>query len=253
MKKVILLSVALLLVFLTSVIAHLPAQVALNYLPLPSQLTLSDVSGTLWKGQAKRVVWQNNKLGDLQWDLALFKLLAGKAEAHVRFGRGSEFDVTVRGFVGYGFAGPYAENLIVSAPAETLLKVAPSLPVPLTLAGKVDLSIKSMLYAPPYCQTAQGDLVWEAGKILTPLADLNVGRVVLEFSCQDSKVVLKGGQSSQHVSSEADITLEPTHRYQASAWFKPEADFPTSLTEQLKWLPSPNGEGQYLFNYQGRL
>lgn len=78
MKRVILLSLALVMVFLVSAVAHVPAQVVLNYLPLPPQLVISGVSGTIWDGSATGVSWQRQKLGALHWQLAPLKLLTAK-------------------------------------------------------------------------------------------------------------------------------------------------------------------------------
>ncbi|MGY3685438.1 type II secretion system protein N [Vibrio coralliilyticus] len=252
MKRVILLSLALVMVFLVSAVAHVPAQVVLNYLPLPPQLVISGVSGTIWDGSATGVSWQRQKLGALHWQLAPLKLLTGKAEAQVRFGRGSDMQVTGRGVVGYSMSGPYAENLIASLPVEKILELTPPMPVPVELTGQVELSIKSMVYAAPYCQTGEGSVVWNTDKVITPLDELSVGPVVVDFSCQDSQITLKGDQNSQQVSSAAEVVMQANRSYQASAWFKPGNEFPGSLAEQLKWLPTPDSEGRYQFTYQGR-
>ncbi|MCG9597748.1 type II secretion system protein N [Vibrio sp. Isolate25] len=253
MRKVILLSLALIMVFITSAIVHIPAQVVLSYAPLPQQLVINGVSGTVWEGRAASVIWQKQKLGALHWQLAPLKLLTGKAEAQVRFGRGSDMQITGRGIVGYSTSGPYAENLIASLPVEKILEFTPPMPIPVELTGQVELSIKSMVYALPYCQMGEGSLVWNTDKVVTPLDELYVGSVVVDFSCQDSLITLKGAQNSEQVSSAAEVVLEANRNYQASAWFKPEGKFPSSLAEQLKWLPSPDGEGRYQFTYQGRL
>ncbi|KJY82588.1 general secretion pathway protein GspN [Vibrio neptunius] len=253
MKKVILLSLTLVMVFLISAVAHVPAQVALNYLPLPPQLVVHGVSGTIWDGSATGLTWQRQKLGALNWQLAPLKLLVGKAEAQVRFGRGSDMQLTGRGVVGYSMSGPYAENLIASLPVAKILELAPPIPVPVELTGQVELSIHSMVYVAPYCQTGEGSVVWNADKVITPLDELNVGPVVVNFSCQDSQISLKGDQNSQQVNSAAEVMIQANRSYQASAWFKPSDEFPSSLAEQLKWLPSPDSEGRYQFTYHGRL
>ena len=52
---------------------------------------------------------------------------APKPRVAVRFGRGSDLDVRGKGMVGYTFSGPFAEDMVVSAPAE---KVVQSLHLP---------------------------------------------------------------------------------------------------------------------------
>jgi general secretion pathway protein N len=251
-KKVILLSLGLILVFVTSALVHLPAQLVLNYAPLPAPLAISGVEGTLWKGSAANVRWQRNNLGAVQWQLQVSKLLSGNAEAQVRFGRGSDMQITGRGLVGYGVSGPYVENLIASLPVEQVMEFAPPIPVPLELSGQVELSVKRLVYAAPYCQTGEGSVVWNTNEIGTPLETLEVGPVVANFTCEESAITLKGDQRSKQVESEAQLVLQPNRSYQSNAWFKPGAEFPSAFSEQLGWLPKPDRDGKYQFTYSGR-
>ncbi|MYM60818.1 type II secretion system protein GspN [Vibrio sp. OCN044] len=253
MKKIILLSLALFMVFLISAIAHLPAQIALNYLPLPQQLMVSRVTGSFWNGRADSIKWQNSNYGSLNWTLSPLKLMFGKAEAQVRFGQGSDMQISGRGTVGLSMSGPYAHKLVASIPVDKALELAPPLPIPIELNGKVELSIQSMVYAAPYCQSAIGSLVWNTDKVVTPLDELKLGPVIANFTCNNSDIKVKAEQSSRDVISSGDLELSPNRTYQASVWFKPGESFPQALAEQLKWLPSPDGQGRYQFSYQGKL
>lgn len=254
MKKIILLGIGLLAVFIASAIVHMPAQVVVDHAPLPRQLQLTGIEGTVWQGSAENVRWQADSLGKVQWTLLPSKLLTGKAEAQVRFGQGSDMQFTGRGLVGYGLDGvPYAENLVASLPVSQLVNLAPPMPIPLTLTGHVELTIKRLEYAAPYCHAGEGSVVWNTDKIGTPLAELEVGPVVADFSCKESIITLNGGQKSAQVESAAEVVLQPNGRYQTKSWFKPGGEFPRAFSEQLGWLPNPDGAGRYQFTYNGRL
>ncbi|EKF9275739.1 type II secretion system protein N [Vibrio cholerae] len=239
-------------VLMTSVVVHLPAQVALSPLPLPEGLDLTGIEGTLWQGQAAQVRWQGMNLGDLNWDLHLSALLLGQLEADIRFGRGSSTQLRGKGVVGIGLSGPYADDLLLSLPAAQAITWLP-LPVPLMAQGQLEMAVKQYRFGEPYCQQAEGSLAWSAAQLESPLGALQLGTVVSDFTCQESVVTLKGGQKTAQVSSEFNLSLQPDNRYQAQAWFKPEAEFPESLKEQLSWLPQPDGQGRYPFNQQGQL
>ena len=253
MKKKLLLILVLVLTFIISALVHLPVSVALNYAPLPAQLKLSGVSGTLWQGHANQVTWQGRNIGEVRWQLVSSKLFTGKLEAQVRFGRGSDWQLKGRGNVGYGLSGAYANNLIASIPAEQVVALAPPLPVPLGISGHVELSINEWHYASPYCKTGQGQLVWNTDSVGTPLADLVIGPVVADINCQQSEITAQGKQQSEQVSAEFELVLNDKQRYQAKAWFMPQSEMPSALAEQLKWLPKPDGQGRYQFSYNGRL
>ncbi|KQB02922.1 general secretion pathway protein GspN [Vibrio metoecus] len=239
-------------VLITSVVVHLPAQVVLKPLPLPEGLELNGVEGTLWQGKSAQVRWQGMNFGDLNWDLHLSALLMAQLEADVRFGRGSNMQLRGKGVLGMGINGPYAQNFLLSLPASQAVPWLP-LPFPLMAQGQLELTVQQYRFGDPYCQQATGNLVWSAAQVESPLGALDLGTVVSDFSCQESVLNLQGGQKTAQVSSEFTLNLQPDSRYQAQAWFKPEAGFPESLNEPLKWLPQPDGQGRYPFNQQGQL
>ncbi|KJY84102.1 general secretion pathway protein GspN [Vibrio galatheae] len=254
MKKTLLSGLFLCGVFVTSAMVTLPAQFVVQLLPLPQLLTVTGIEGTLWQGSAQQISWQRQNYGALSWKMNIGKLFTGSVEAHVRFGRGSDLSLQGRGLVGYSLSGLYAENLIASLPAEKVVALAPPLPIPLDLTGQVELNLRSYTYAAPYCQSALGSVVWNTQTVTTPLADLEVGPVIANLSCQQSVLDVEGEQNSAQVSSGFVAKLNPDNSYSASAWFKPQAEFPTAFEQQLKWLPTPaDSEGKFQFRYQGRL
>ena len=254
MKKAVLSAIVLTGVVSASALVHLPAQFVVQYAPMPSQLKVIGVEGTVWQGSAYQVEWAGQKLGELNWQLHPSKLLTATLEANVRFGRGSDMDVQGRGILGYSLGGAYAKNLIASVPVESVMKVAPSLPVPLELDGQIEVSLRDYQYAAPYCQSAEGSVVWNTETIGSPLAHLTVGPIVAQLQCQDSQIDITADQQSKQVTSEAKVSLSADGRYSATAWFKPEGDFPNELSQQLKWLPNQaDQEGKYPFSYNGRL
>jgi len=252
-KKIILSALLLISILATSALVHLPAQFIIMYAPLPTALTLTGVEGTLWQGSVHQLKWQQQNFGSVTWQLNVTKLLAGKLEAQVRFGRGSDIGVQGRGIVGYSTQGAYAQNLLASMPVEQAMTFAPSLPIPLDLTGQLELSLRDYHYATPYCQRGEGTLVWNTDKLVTPMAELNIGPVVAELSCQQNVIKAQGEQNSADVSSGFTAELNVNQSYTASAWFKPEASFPDNLKQQLQWLPTQaDSEGKYPFSYQGR-
>ncbi|EGU35895.1 general secretion pathway protein N [Vibrio ichthyoenteri ATCC 700023] len=253
MKRKIALGALLLLTFIISAVVHLPIQVVLAYVPLPVQLKISQASGTLWQGQAQQVNWQRYNLGQVSWQLVPSALLSGNAEAKVRFGRGSQWQLQGRGVIGYGLKGAYAENLLAAMPVTEALKLAPALPIPLTLEGQLELNVKQLNYAAPYCAQGTGSLVWNTDVVGTPLADVQLGPVIAELSCQDNQISVKGTQQSAQVRSEFSAELMSDQRFSAKAWFIPQAAMPSALADQLQWLPKPDAQGRYQFSRQGRL
>ncbi|WPC73969.1 type II secretion system protein N [Vibrio porteresiae] len=249
MRKTIALVTLLIAVFVVSVIAHLPATVTLNHLPLPRQLKIDGVSGTVWHGQAEQVRWLSYDLGSVNWDMHLASLFTGKVAVSTRFGQGSEMNVRGRGVVGIGFGGVFAKSLLVSLPAA---QVTSYIRQPVDLTGQIELTLRDYHYAAPWCSEAKGTLAWTKGAVSSPVGAVNLGQVIADVTCKDSRIDVKGNQGNQEVSSEFSATVEANRRYQAQAWFKPGSQFPKELGDLLKHLPNPDGQGRYHFQQQGR-
>lgn len=240
-------------VFLASLIVHIPAALVLSQAPLPPALKISGVSGTLWAGQADSVRWQNLNLGAVEWSLNVSSLLTGELEAHTRFGRGSDLGLSGKGIIGYSLSGQaYAQNLMMSLPADTLLPLM-KVPVPVSLDGQLELTLKSFEYAEPYCRSATGSLAWSNGNLISPVGELSPGPVIAQLQCQDNQIKAQGQQQNGQLSAQFSASLNASRSYQAQGWFKPGAEFPQSLIPSLQWMPAPDNQGRYAFRYQGRL
>lgn len=239
-------------VFVVSAIVHLPAAVVIKAVPLPAGLELQGVQGRWWQGSATQVRWQRNQLGALSWQLQWSSLLSAKAKVAVRFGRGSDLDVRGKGVIGYGMSGPFAEDVVLSASATTLMQTL-ALPLPISAQGQVELTVRDYQYAAPWCGAANGTLVWAQSMMGSPLGDLSMGPVMADVTCDNNVVTVKGGQQSAQVSSEFSAELNAKRRFNAQAWFKPGAEFPAAMAEQLKYLPRPDGQGRFQFSRQGQL
>lgn len=261
MKRIILAALIILMTLLVSIVVHMPAQFVLQFAPLPRALEVQGVQGSIWQGSAKQVRWQDTSYGQVNWHLHASSLLLGLAQADIRFGQGSEMGLRGRGLVGIGFSGAFAKKTITSIPAQYVVDQF-ALPLPLDLEGQVEvsieqLSVSELSQSTPYCKQGTGTLVWSGNKASTPIAELDLGPVVVNFSCQDNQMTFKGEQGSEQVSAEMDATIEVNSNgkmsYQAKGWFKPESDFPANLSSQLKWLGNPDDQGRYPQSLNGTL
>lgn len=242
----------LVLVFIVSLVAHMPAALVVKYLPLPPQLKISGVSGTIWQGSSSNVTWQRNSLGEVDWDVDVLPLLWANVESQVRFGRGSELGLRGKGLVGYTFGGPYAKNLIVSMPAEKLMSLA-NTNLPVTLGGQMELSVRHIDFADPQPESKVGTLVWNESFLGSPIGNLKLGPVIADLQYENNQWSLVGKQNNAQLTSEFSGQLNNRSGYSVKGWLKPGADFPTDLVNQLQWLGKPDNQGRFHFNHSGRI
>lgn len=255
MKFKLLIAVIFSVFFVISCLLHVPIQSLFTLLPKVNGLSINGLSGTPWKGEANSILWKGVNYGETQWQIEAWHLFKGAGTYSVRFGKGSELQVRGKGTIGYRFfGGAYAENLIISAPVETLMEKI-SIPVPVSLQGKLELTIDQFEQGnqQQWCQEATGKLVWSSGQIISPLGNINPDMVDADIICNENKINLISKQSSTDISSEFNVTLNPNRSYKAEGWIKPGVDLATDLREQLKWLGEPNAKGQYKVSYSGQI
>lgn len=253
MKRVIGYVVVFSCVFIGSAVYHTPANVVINYAPLPKSIVIDGAEGTIWQGRAQQVQYQNWSLGQVSWDFDWMSLVKLSPEFALRFGRGSNIGLSGKGNAGISTSGPYVSALVASIPAEQVMQFAPSLPVPISLTGQLELAIKSATYQAPWCSQGEGSVTWNEGLAETPLGSLSFGHTVVDLKCQQNTISATGIQNSSQVTSGVTAQLTPNRQYQAQAWFKPAAQFPNGMSQQLSWLGNPDVQGRYSFNYQGKL
>jgi general secretion pathway protein N len=250
------LSLLLSSVLLVSLVLHFPASVAFNMLTLPSSLKLSGVTGTIWQGQAEQVHWKvgNSDInyGTFNWSIAPAKILLGQLSAMVQFGMGSDIELHGKGEVGVTFSHLYARNVLISMPASVLQAYVPT-PVPVGLHGQIEATILRLDYGAPYCQQAQGEVMWNQGVVDVMGQALSIGMATAKLQCNDNQIAISGTQSSSQVDSQFTLDVQGNNnQYQTKAWFAPKAALPPFFQSQLKWLPAPDGQGRYHVDYSGR-
>ncbi|MDB1122493.1 type II secretion system protein N [Vibrio algarum] len=252
MKHITLLIICFLTVLFISVVVHMPVSFALRYIPEMPSLKIDSPSGTIWAGEAQNIGWNNDNFGHATWQFQPLTLLQGKAHYSFRFGRGSDAKLMGKGNFGVGLSGVYAENVVVSMPAKNVLDQL-SMPLPITVDGNLELSINEYIYAQPWCQTATGTLVWNGSQIGSPLGGLELGTVITDLKCEESRLTVTGEHNDNQLTASIKGELLPDQRYNVDALFKPNTEFPKAMKSQLRWLGRPNNNGEYPFTYAGKL
>lgn len=252
MKRLFHLFLLFFIVLAASVIAHLPASFVYQQSPAIRGLDVSGISGTIWHGQANDVRWQGTNAGQVRWDFSALNLFQGKVEYSLRFGKGSDLELTGTGAAGYSLQGPYISNVLASMPVSKITERV-AIPVPVEAKGTLELTLNNYVYAQPWCKQAEGALVWNGSKVDSPLGTLELGTVFTDFTCSENKIELKGDHDAPQASGAVSAELTPNMLYKLSAWFKPGAELPDSMSSQLKWLGNPDNDGRYVFELSGKL
>lgn len=161
-----------LLLWLAFVISQTPAIWAASAMTQGGQLSMSGVTGTLWRGRASlasfRVENQDYSLGELRWRLEPLSLLSLSpcAQLHTQLDR-QEIEGRVCAGLGNSLE---LQQTTISAPASLL-----QANLPLTIDGQIFARIEQMRVKGDFLQQLKGNLSWSNARIHNGKTWMNLG------------------------------------------------------------------------------
>lgn len=248
MKKLLLLLLVLLVIAVV-VVVLLPARLVLEKaMPANAPVQLEDVSGTVWKGRAGRVLRNGDDLGVLGWKVHPRSLLSGVIDA----------DVILDGPVyrGQGRVARAGDGTLrmsdvdASFPASRL---EPMLDIPaLNLLGQVEVKLDTLELQNNRVPTAlKGSARWRDAAV-SGQEQATFGTLVAEFG------PLPGGGFGGTLGDEGGpLAAEGEFRttllgYEARATLRARNDNPQVL-RALRHIGQPQADGSVMFHVQGGL
>lgn len=224
---------AAVVVVLAIVLATLPAKLAWQWFGDQFRpLQLDDISGTLWSGQAATAVWQDQRLGQLQWrwrvsDPLHWQLQTSfnqqRIDAVMRLGNSQNL---------YDIHGRW--------PASSLAPKVPGV----SFLGEWQIQIEHLHMVEPLA--VDGEMVWEDASLRGHIfADLGKVRVL----SQGSELTLQnsGGQMTVLGSGHFD-----QHGYLLTLRLRARPEAPPSLSESLLQLGQLNPDGSVSIDFSAR-
>ncbi len=165
MKRRIALIVLFILVFLTGLVATLPASHAWNWAAAGVPAEAYGLRGTLWQGQASTVIVDGHRLDGVRWELQAGSLLRG--ELHYTIS-GMLADGQVRGEVRAGADRRLRlQDLRLNAGADPLIRAAAARPLPLRVQGRIDAYFQEVVLARDGTpERIQGLINWTGGAVV---------------------------------------------------------------------------------------
>jgi hypothetical protein len=240
---------ALLLVAALTMVAGLlilfPARIAYQW-AMPSQIAVSGIHGTVWRGKADAAAAKGVYLRDVSWRIRPLHLFTGKVSYRVQGSPPSGF---VEGNVGLSLFGTLTvSDLAASLPLQMF---AESLNIQ-GLRGDASLRFDRILLRDGLPVAANGTL--QVNDLLAPrLSRESIGAYQAEFSTQDDGVAASVEDVDGVVDLAGSFQIKDDRSYQflGQVIAKPEA--PARLRQQLQYLGSANERGQRELRVEGSL
>ena len=234
--------------YLFFLLAQCPAERVLPWLPLPPELKLSGVTGSIWQGEVARVDWRETTLRKVSWRLPISSLLLVSPALQLTF----KDPTTLLGRAEVsGLRQPKLNEVSLQAPADWVMAQA-KLPLPVTVSGKVHVELDELQITPTRCEVVQGTVQWGSAGVASQFGSLNLGTAKLDLSCAKGKLVVKLKQSSEQLKVEGhgELTLPNTYSFQGT--LTPGQGLPDSLAQGLNFIGQRDSQGRVRLDYAGR-
>ena len=252
MKRWQLIAIAI-AVYLIFVITTLPAQFGLWLVEIPKGLHVSGVSGSLWSGQAASVSWKGQTIDELSWKTNVTALLTGSLELYLVGGQNVSSDIEVKGTLGRGSSGWYAQELQFSVPA-TLAASAMSSPMPVELGGWIEGNIKQAQQGSPWCDVLDAQVEWTKASVegMSLPAPLDLDDTMARLSCNNGSLVADISDKGQVLGLAVQGVLDDK-QYHLEGHMAPGSLFPDNFKQALSFFANPVGQGRYQIELSGDL
>lgn len=231
--------------FIVGVLITFPARVPYGWFSSPD-FRLSGISGTVWRGQAAEGFAAGIYLRDLQWSFQPQSILRGRlayrVESNNTFG-------TVRSVVGVGLSG--ALTLEDFASTSSLQEFRDMFQLQ-GFDGTLQADFESIVLENGFPMAATGSV--RLSNLLAPqLSPLPIGDYRAEFTTNPDGILGLVEDSGGVLDVAGTIVLGLDRSYSFVGTVAALPDAPPGLSNQLRFLGSPDARGYRDFRIEGRL
>ncbi|MCL1039583.1 type II secretion system protein N [Shewanella submarina] len=226
-----------------------PARVAVQLAPLPPQVKVAGVTGTIWDGSADMVTVDRRQLEQVNWNLQFLPLLMGKVSAELSVGNRASA-VAGRGLVSWSMSGIQAEDLRFEAPSGFLIGNA-RLPFRTKVDGELSLIVPELEQGQPWCEALTGKVFLNHLAVKNQFGDYPLGNIQLGLACRDGEVVLSTDENSNQLGVKGEVTVGENNKLLVNGKIRETDAQPGDLKQALGFLGPQDQDGYYTIRYSG--
>lgn len=212
-----------------------------------ADLSLHAVTGSVFSGKARQLVYQGLDLGTLHWQFRPAALLLGRAEYRLEL---SHADNQGQGYIGITPLGRiYGRDLELMLLPDRIINHYS--PVAVSSSGELNLIVETLEFGSGLPRDLVGRLAWQDAAVMEPV-DMVLGDVELalqgsaeELACS----ITRGGV----LGASGDLALLPGSRYRVNLLLRPDNDASTETLDLLGNHARMQANGDYLLNASGQL
>lgn len=243
MKRKAVWSFAMVLAYGLFLVFHAPARLIANH--LPPDVSIDNVSGTLWRGSVQQLHWKTLKLDEVRWTITMSSLMPA-LQLNIQNPEGIQGRGMIRG---WQRAQLYQWQL--SVPAGYLLRFIP-LMVPVNAEGNLQLNLRQATLDRNGCQSLDATLNWPDAQVKTPLGGILLATPQAILRCQQGGIEAELQQMSSHLQFSGKGRVSPQGEYQFNGQLTSGEGLPETIKKLLTKIGKTDAKGVSTVNIQGR-
>lgn len=244
MKTKLALVAGFILAYLTFVICQIPANIAVGWFPLPNNIAVGKVSGSIWQPEISAVDVEGVVINNIDAELSALSLLLLSPSIDANFG-----GPLLSGPKGHisGALSQQSQTLTDSKIEISANEIVPFLLLPIEVEafGQVTLTVGKLALEQGKCISAQGTLQWQRAAVSALEQDIELGSFQGNIHCQGEKLAITLNDKNK-LGLNYTATIDAQGRITGNGFILPGGDFPQQLKEALPFIGNPDARGRYL-------
>lgn len=231
--------------FLVGTVLLLPARVAYLWF-VPVEIKLNGISGSLWSGKANAGLVEGIYFTNLDWSFKPLSLLVGQLafDTSVNAAGGQ---ISLR--AGVGLSGKVSMSDIVAS--LSLAAIHPALRAN-RIDGMINIQMQSLVLINGWPAEAEGSI--GIGNLVAAAAGPDpLGNFRVEITTGDSGIVGLVEDAGAVLDISGTLTLSDDRSYSLIGNVAPNNQTPVALGQNLRFLGTPDANGQRQFRFEGSL
>jgi general secretion pathway protein N len=239
--SLVLVGIAIYLVFL---VANIPANQVINRVTLPNNVSIQNVSGTLWQGKAQAVEVNGLRVSNLNWRLSFVPLLWGSVSVELDGGnvrQGQQISLVGELTTNWSdFSQLHSDDFILYLPTDQVLANV-ALPIPVKAGGRFRVIVNELEFD-KQCETLDANGEWLNAQVAGTQGQIQLGSFGAILSCVDQVIVAKVAEPNM-LGLSLDARVSGLRNISVTGQFKPDASLPDEVHQAAQFFGQANAQG----------
>ncbi|EGN74712.1 Bacterial type II secretion system protein N [Idiomarina sp. A28L] len=234
-------------VYLFGLIVLFPAKVAVALAPVPENVEIGRVDGSIWNGSIERVNSQGLSFYNVSWRLNPLALLRLRAQADITIPSHPSNIVQGAAQIQASSDALIVSNANFAADLEDMLVLSPvSSPIP--LRGGVSMNIASFELGSPICNALVGQIFAMQVQARFGAQWENLGDYETNLGCSEGRISIEMPDNNL-LGLSVNGNVAPTG-IDLRIGIAPKEGAPQGIRDLMQWLGQADSQGRRYFNFR---